>query len=54
MKLRWYFRSAVNERMCYKSCAVMYHSLATGSLDFHPEDQRGFLRAGHLNILKCL
>lgn len=40
MRLRWYLRSSVNERICYKSCAVTYHSLAAGSLDFHPEDQR--------------
>lgn len=40
MKLRWYLGSSVNERICYKSCAVTYHSLATGSFDFHPEDQK--------------
>lgn len=40
MKLRWHLRSFVNERICYKSYAVTYCSLATGSIDFHPENQR--------------
>lgn len=39
MKLRWHLRSSVNERVCYKSCAVTYHSLATGKIDFRPEDE---------------
>ena len=56
VELRWYLRSSGNQRMCYKSCAVAYYSLAVGSIVSHPEDWREVSQRARYftNILKCL